>query len=99
MSRIYKRLPCGCLERIDGDGLVPCEKHLQAMIENRVEDKVIAWIEKMPKGRKLCICNRCYTKDELIEEVEKGTKVGKFIVEIYLEAEKYLKGSVLRNDG
>ncbi len=56
------------------------------MFSKEEKDIVIARLQTMPPSLKLSIGgDGTFTKEQLIENVEKETKVGEFIVKVYMD--------------
>lgn len=52
---------------------------------------VIERLKLMPQGRRLHICERTYDREGLIDEVMNETQDGEFVVEVYMNAIRFLK--------
>ncbi|MBI2110215.1 hypothetical protein HYT51_00340 [Candidatus Woesearchaeota archaeon] len=56
------------------------------MNDSEIKEIVIARLDVLPRDRKISIGNEgTFSKEELIEHVQKGDKIGKKIVEIEME--------------
>lgn len=71
------------------------EKNEKKEASDEVKELIVARLEVMPSDRKLSIGSEGeFTRDELIEHVKKGDKIGKKITEIQLEYLRLLKENI-----
>jgi len=56
--------------------------------------QLISYYQNLPKNIKICIGKKCYSGQELAEEIKKGTEIGKLIIDIH---KLYEKKMVVKN--
>ena len=68
----------------------------ESAINKEIRELVIARLEVLPKDKKISIGSEgSFSKDELIEHINKEDKIGKKIVEIEMEFLMSLKEGIL----
>ena len=69
---------------------------MKESINQEIKNIVIARLETLPRDRKISIGSEgSFSKDELIEHIEKDDKIGKKIIEIEMEFLRSLKEGIV----
>ena len=65
------------------------------MTEKDWIDLSVVRLEQMPENLRMCVCDKCYDKYELIEEVKKQSEIGKLIIKVEKNYFKWIRERAL----